>query len=110
GRAHIPYADSVEVTEGSVTGVTSTPAVVSLTEKAGEPKLPNFKSIREAKKKPIAVLSLAEVGVAAGPDAAYVRNVMVSAAERPPKEAGVKVSGETAGVELVDFLAARHLI
>lgn len=121
GRAHIPYADSVEVTEGSVTGVTNTdtekltlsantPAVVSLTEKAGEPKLPNFKAIREAKKKEISVLSLDELGVSAGPDAAYVRSVMVSAAERPPKEAGVKVSGDTAATELVDFLAARHLI
>lgn len=121
GRPHIPYADSVEVSEGSVTGVTNTdtekltlsaatPAVVSLTEKAGEPKLPNFKSIRDAKKKEISVLSLNELGVVAGPDAAYVRNVMVSAAERPPKEAGQKVSGETAATELVDFLATRHLI
>jgi len=121
GRAHIPYADAIEVADGSVTAVTNTdtqkltlsaatPVVVSLTEKAGEPKLPNFKSIREAKKKDITVTSLADLGVAAGPDAAYVRNVMVSAAERPPKEAGVKVSGDTAATELVDFLATRHLI
>src|SRR5699024_1610782 len=121
GRAHIPYADAIEVADGSVTAVTNTdtqkltlsaatPVVVSLTEKAGEPKLPNFQSIREAKKKDITVTSLADLGVAAGPDAAYVRNVMVSAAERPPKEAGVKVSGDTAATELVDFLATRHLI
>lgn len=121
GRPHIVGADSLEVTDSSVTGVTNTetekltlsaavPAVVSLTEKAGEPKLPNFKSIREAKKKEIAVTSLADLGLAAGPDAAYVRNVVVSAAERPPKEAGQKVSGETAAAELVDFLATRHLI
>lgn len=121
GRPHIVGADSIEVTAGTITGVTNTetekltlsattPAVVSLTEKAGEPKLPNFKAIREAKKKEIATTSLADLGLAAGPEAAYVRNVMVSAAERPPKEAGQKVSGETAATELVDFLAERHLI
>ena len=120
-RPHIVGADSVEVTDGEVTGVTNTetekitlsaavPAVVSLTEKAGEPKLPNFKAIREAKKKEIAVTSLADLGLNAGPEAAYVRSVLVSAAERPPKEAGQKVSGDTAATELVDFLATRHLI
>lgn len=121
GRPHIVGADSIEVADGSVTGITNTdtekltlsaatPAIVSLTEKAGEPKLPNFKAIREAKKKDIAVTSMDELGLAAGPDAAYVRNVMVSAAERPPREAGQKVSGDSAATELVDFLAARHLI
>ena len=121
GRPHIPGADSIEIADGTVTGVTNTdtekltlsaatPAVVSLTEKAGEPKLPNFKAIRDAKKKEIAVTSLADLGLAAGPEAAYVRSVMVSAAERPPKEAGQKVSGDTAATELVDFLATRHLV
>ncbi|NWN89113.1 MAG: electron transfer flavoprotein subunit beta/FixA family protein [Micrococcaceae bacterium] len=121
GRPHIPGADSIEIADGTVTGVTNTdterltlsaatPAVVSLTEKAGEPKLTNFKAIREARKKEIAVTSLADLGLAAGPDAAYVRSVMVTAAERPPKEAGQKVSGDTAATELVDFLAARHLV
>ena len=121
GRAHIVAADSVEVADGTVTAVTNTadqkltlsaptPAIVSLTEKAGEPKLPNFKAIREAKKKEIAVTTPADLGLTAGPEAAYVRNVMVSAAERPPREAGVKVSGDTAATELVDFLATRHLI
>lgn len=121
GRPHIVAADSLEVADGTVTAVVNTeaekltlsaatPAIVSLTEKAGEPKLPNFKAIREAKKKEITVTSTAELGLAAGPDAAYVRNVMVSAAERPPKQAGQKVSGDTAAAELVDFLASRHLI
>ena len=121
GRAHIVAADSLDVADGTVTAVVNTedqrltvsaglPAIVSLTEKAGEPKLPNFKAIREAKKKDIATTSLAELGLNAGPEAAYVRNVMVSAAERPPREAGVKVSGDTAATELVDFLATRHLI
>lgn len=121
GRPHIVGADSLEATAQQVTGVTQAedeeltltatlPAVVSLTEKAGQPKLPNFKAIRESKKKEISVVSLADLGVDAGPAAAYVRNVMVSAAERPPRAAGQKVSGENAATELVDFLAKRHLL
>src|SRR5699024_6189526 len=105
----------------TVTGVTNTdteqltlsattPAVVSLTEKAGEPKLPNFKAIREAKKKEVSVVSPADLGLAAGPDAAYVRDVMVSAADRPPREAGHNVPAHTAAPQLVDFLATRHFI
>src|SRR5690625_7914178 len=92
GRPHFVAADSIEVADVTVTAVTNTetekltlsaatPAIVSLTEKAGEPKLPNFKAIREAKKKEIAVTSLADLGLSAGPEAAYVRNVLVSAAE-----------------------------
>lgn len=121
GRPHIPVADAIEVADGVVTAVVhteqdkltlsaKTPVVVSLTEKAGEPKLPNFKAIRDAKKKEITVLSLDDLGLEAGPGAAYVRSTMVSAGQRPPREAGVKVSGETVVTELVDFLATRHLI
>src|SRR5699024_12647020 len=92
GRPHIPYADSIEITDDTVTGVTNTdteqltlsattPAVVSLTENAGEPKLPNFKAIREAKNKEVSVVSPTDLDLAAGPCAACVGNVMVLAAE-----------------------------
>src|SRR5699024_11020515 len=81
GRPHIVAADSVEVADGQVTAVVNTdteqltlsaavPAVVSLTEKAGEPKLPNFKAIREARKKEITVTTVEQLGLTAGPDAA----------------------------------------
>src|SRR5699024_4313949 len=121
GRPHIPYADSIEITDDTVTGVTNTdteqltlsattPAVVSLTEKAGEPKLPNFKAIREAKKKEVSVVSPADLGLAAGADAAYVRKVMGSAADRPPRAAGQQASGDTAATQLADCLATRHFI
>src|SRR5690625_6954516 len=74
GRPHIVAADSLEVAESSVTGVINTetdkltlsaalPAVVSLTEKAGAPKLPNFTAIREAKKTEITENSLTELVV-----------------------------------------------
>lgn len=121
GRVVIPAADEFKI-EGSevkatvVDGIETLeltaplPAVITLTEKVAEPKLANFKAIREAKKKEIAVKTLADLGIIAGPEAAYVRSVMVSAAARPPREAGPKVSGDTAVEQLVDFLAARHVI
>src|SRR5699024_1213519 len=121
GRPHIPYADSTEITDDTVTGVTNTdteqltlsattPAVVSFTENARKPKLPKHKAIRQAKKKEVSVVAPADLGVAAGPAAGYVRHVRVAAAERPPREARQKVSGHAAATLLVDFLATRHFI
>ncbi|MBD4510057.1 electron transfer flavoprotein subunit beta, partial [Xanthomonas citri pv. citri] len=62
------------------------PAVVSVTDQANEPRYPNFKAIMAAKKKPSAVLSLAEIGVEAstvGRDAAAAS--VQSATARPPR-------------------------
>src|SRR3984885_11405723 len=42
----------------------SLPAVVSVVEKINEPRYPTFKGIMAAKKKPVQVLTLAELGVA----------------------------------------------
>ena len=42
------------------------PAVVSVSEKINEPRYPSFKGIMAAKKKPVATLTLADVGVDAG--------------------------------------------
>jgi electron transfer flavoprotein beta subunit len=87
------------------------PAVVSVTEKTAEARFPNFKGIMAAKKKPLATWSLAELGIAAGPEAAGVRSVMVSAAARPPKQAGPKVADDgTAAAQLAEFLVANRLV
>ncbi|WP_313816563.1 electron transfer flavoprotein subunit beta/FixA family protein [Citricoccus sp.] len=87
------------------------PAVVSVTEKTAEPRFPNFKGIMAAKKKPLENWSLADLGIQAGPEAASVRSVMVSAAARPPKEAGPKVADDgTAAAQLAEFLATNRLI
>ena len=46
-----------------------------------------------AKKKPVEVLTLADLGVTAdNPDAA--RSIMLTVAEEPPREAGVKIIDE----------------
>lgn len=87
------------------------PAVASVTERSADPRFPNFKNIMQAKKKPLETLSLADLGIAAGPDAASVRSVMVSAAARPPREAGPKIADDgTAATQLADFLAAQRLL
>ncbi|PXA82291.1 electron transfer flavoprotein subunit beta [Auritidibacter sp. NML120779] len=121
-RAVVPSLDEATATATGISGVqrdglTETslsvdyPAVVSLTEKIAEPRLANFKAIREAKKKPVDTLPLSDLDLDAGPGAAYVRSVMVSAAQRPPRTAGPKVPAEDgAAQKLVDFLAERHVI
>ena len=87
------------------------PAVAGLTEKTAEPRFPNFKNIMAAKKKPLTVLSLADLGIAAGPAEAAYRSVMVSADTRPERAAGEKVTDDgTAAERLVEFLAGRGLV
>ncbi|MHA6667384.1 electron transfer flavoprotein subunit beta/FixA family protein [Homoserinimonas sp. A447] len=118
GVAQLTHLNSVELTETSVSGVRSTdsgtltahaglPAVISITEIAAEPRFPNFKGIMTAKKKPVTVLSLADLGV----ETPEARSVIVSATERPARAAGKKVVDDgNAATELAEFLAAERLI
>ena len=111
-----------ELADGELTGTVATsdadvraavalPAVAGLTEKTAEPRFPNFKNIMAAKKKPLTVLSLADLGIAAGPAEAAYRSVMVSADTRPERAAGEKVTDDgTAAERLVEFLAGRGLV
>lgn len=118
----LPYADQVEISTTEVVGTTQAgntelslavplPAVISVTEKTAAPRFPNFKGIRAAKKKPLDIWTLSDLGIEAGPEAAYYRNVMVSADERPPRVAGPKVVDDgTAAAQLADFLAAKKFV
>lgn len=114
------YLDSVDITADSVAGERSTelgtmsvraplPAVASVTERSAEARFPNFKGILRAKKKPVTVWSLDDLGPnAAAPPA---RSIVLATTERPARSAGTRIIDDgTAGVELADFLAARHLI
>ena len=87
-RPYLPHAEAPELVDGELTGTVATsdadvraavalPAVAGLTEKTAEPRFPNFKNIMAAKKKPLTVLSLADLGIAAGPAQAAYRSVMV---------------------------------
>jgi electron transfer flavoprotein beta subunit len=114
------YLDSVTITADAVAGERSTelgsmsvraplPAVISVTERNAEARFPNFKGILRAKKKPVAVWSLDDLGADAA--ASPARSVVLTTSERPARSAGTQIVDDgTAGVALADFLAARHLI
>ena len=108
--------DEVEVSSDHVSGWRSSdeartrlsstlPAVVSVTERAAEPRFPSMKGILGAKRKPLTVLTLTELGRT--DDAA---SIVVSARERPARTAGrVIVDEGAAAEELVEFLVAERL-
>ncbi|MEW1783960.1 electron transfer flavoprotein subunit beta, partial [Arthrobacter sp. NPDC080086] len=119
----VPHAtglSSVSIGDGSVSGTrpvddgvqqvsAQLPAVISITEALPGPRFPNFKGIMAAKKKPLEVLTLADLGVAADdPEAA--RSIMLSVAERPPRAAGVKIVDDgDAGEKIAAFLIENRL-
>lgn len=102
---------TAQVDGGTLSLSAGLPAVVSVTEQSAEARFPNFKGIMQAKKKQLDIWSLADLGVQAGPEAASVRSVMVSAQARPAREAGPKITDDgTAAAQLVQFLAANRLV
>ncbi|ACZ30072.1 Electron transfer flavoprotein alpha/beta- subunit [Xylanimonas cellulosilytica DSM 15894] len=86
------------------------PAVVSITEALPDARFPNFKGIIAAKKKPLDVLTLADLGIDAE-DLSTARSIMLAVEARPPRAAGVTITDDgDAGVRLAAFLAENHLI
>src|SRR5580765_1137326 len=88
------------------------PAVVSVNEKINEPRYPSFKGIMAAKKKKVATLTLADIGIdPATVGAAGALSSVTTAAPKPPKSAGEKVAdGGDGGVRIAAFLAAQKLV
>ena len=88
------------------------PAVVSVTDQAGEARYPAFRSIMLAKKKPIETLTVADLGVdpaRLGLGAAAVRVLDIS--PTPPRDAGaVLVDDGDAADRLADFLVTRGFL
>jgi len=85
------------------------PAVVSVTDQSGEARYPSMKGILAAKKKPVEVWSLADLGIdpsEVGLDAAWTR--VQAATPRPPKAAGMVVTDtDGSGARaLTEFLVA----
>lgn len=121
GLPHLGSLNSVEIAEGEVSGVRGTeygtvsvraalPAVVSVTESTPEARFPNFRGILSAKRKPLMVLTLAELEPEPTTMGA-ARSVVVSTAMRPTRTAGTKIiDGGSAGVDLAEFLVAGRLI
>ncbi|NLA65738.1 MAG: electron transfer flavoprotein subunit beta/FixA family protein [Leucobacter sp.] len=121
GVPGVTNLSEVTITAESVSGVRASddatmqvsaalPAVVSITEALPDARFPNFKGIMAAKKKPIEVKSLADLGVDAN-DMTASRSIMLSVSERPARAAGVKVTdeGDAAG-QLAAFLAENRLV
>jgi len=96
--------------DGGTARVSATlPAVVSITERMPDPRLPSFKGIMAAKKKPFETLSLADLDVDADA-AAQPWSIMTAVAERPARTAGVKITDTgDAGEQLAKFLVDNRL-
>lgn len=121
GWAHATALTTVEITADGITGTrgadagaqsisASLPAVISITEALPDARFPNFKGIMAAKKKPLDVLTLDDLGVSADP-AAAPRTIMTSVAEKPPRAAGVKIVDEgDAADKLVEYLVQNRLV
>ena len=90
----------------------SLPAVVSVVEKMNEPRYPSFKGIMAAKKKPVDVISVSDLGLDAGSvGSAGAWTEVADAANRPPRSAGTVVEDDgNGGNALVDFLAAGKFV
>lgn len=123
GVPQLTFLSSLEVTESTVSGnrsiedgyveITATlPAVVSVTEKIAEARFPNFKGIMRAKKKPMTVLTAADLGF--GSDSTGGSNswsLVRDSTPRPARQAGTVITDDgTAGAQLADFLATSKLI
>ena len=88
------------------------PAVVSVVEKINEPRYPSFKGIMAAKKKPVQIMSVADIGVDASQvGLANAATEVLSFAKRPARQAGTIVTDEgEGGSKAAEFLAARKFI
>ena len=101
-----------ETDEGVFTVEASLPAVVSVTEKINEPRFPSFKGIMAAKKKEVAKLTLAEIGVESDEvGLANAGSKVLASNPKPPKTAGEKVTDEgEGGNQIAQYLVSQKLI
>jgi electron transfer flavoprotein beta subunit len=118
GRPSLDSLDEVTIAGDTVSGVrgsehgtaqvhASLPAVIAVTERVAEPRFPNFKGIMSAKKKPLDVFSVADLGV----ETPTTASVVLATKERPAREAGRKVVDDgNAAAELAEFLVAARLV
>jgi len=101
-----------ETDEGVFTVEASLPAVISVTEKINEPRFPSFKGIMAAKKKEVATLTLAEIGVEGDEvGLANAGTTVTASTPKPPKTAGEKITDEgEGGKKIAEYLVAQKLI
>lgn len=119
---HLTSLRSVEISAEVVSGERETeygifeahatmPAVISVTERAAEPRFPSFKGIMSAKRKGVEILTLSDLGLDVEALAENGRSVVHSVSERPARSAGMKIVDDgNAALKLADFLLANRLI
>ncbi|HEY5274612.1 MAG TPA: electron transfer flavoprotein subunit beta/FixA family protein [Acidimicrobiales bacterium] len=88
------------------------PVVVSVTAGIVEPRYPSMRGIMSAKSKPIATLSVADLGIDSGAVGAIgARQAVISATVAPPRAGGVIVVDEgDAHEHIIELLAELRLI
>lgn len=88
------------------------PVVVSVIEKINEPRYPSFKGIMAAKKKPVATLTIADLGLDPGTvGLAGATSEVLDFAPRPPRGGGEIVTDEgDGGIRVAAFLAEQKII
>lgn len=121
GWAHLTELTELTVSDGAVSGSRPAaggtlqvsaplPAVVSVTESFPDGRFPNFKGIMAAKKKPLTVRSLHDLEIDAQ-DFSHPRAILTAVAQRPPKQAGAKVTDDGTGAQQIfDYLVSNKLI
>jgi electron transfer flavoprotein beta subunit len=123
GWAQVTSVQQLQINDNKISGQRSDaigsselsaelPAIVSVTEKVNEPRYPSFKGIMAAKKKPMKVLTLDDLGLnPAQFGLAAASTKVLSAAARPPKAAGeLVVDDGRGGTRIVEFLAKERLL
>ncbi len=105
-RVHRERDGGIEVLEAPM------PAVVTVTDRASEPRFPSFRAILAAKKKTIQTWSLADLGIPAGEVGwGAARTLVESAAERPSRCGGhIEADDGQSGTRLAEFLLEKNLL
>lgn len=92
---------------GEVTVRAALPAIVTVTDQVAEARLPSLRGVLGAKRKPLAVLGLGDLGIAGSQPATAV--VLVQ--ERPRHGGGPRVTDDgTAAAKLADYLAQLRVL
>lgn len=88
------------------------PAVVSVTDQCNSPRFPAFAGIMAARKKPVEVLTLADLGVdPATVGDAGARTEVLEAGPRPAREDRVLLTDDgDAGIRLAEYLVEHRLV
>lgn len=90
------------------------PALVSVTERCGAPRYPTVRAILDARHRPIRTWSLSDLGISADDVGLHAAATLTrTVVPQTGRHAGSVVRDDTRGraaMQLVDFLAERHLI